>query len=312
MRRLRILLSLVLLLAGNAQAQFHHVYTPPPSGGSYTGPLDAVGVSAVECFSFVRGCSASYATGGNAAETITRTSDSHFCNLNVATGGGLSNTTGCGSSGDNGQTLASFLSGTTGTITSVVDQTGNGNTATGSIGLQLSCNGSLVCGTFNGTSQALNNPSFSSTAAQPYTMAFVFYMPSTISSQGAGLATYPVSIGTQNASACTPNTSPCATAYAGFAQQSIAVSSNAWHSLIVVFNGASSTYSIDGASPTTVGASLGTDALTTDFWIGAFHYAQYFTGNIEEGMIFASALTNTEQTNLCHNFRIAFTTGGTC
>lgn len=305
MRRLRLLLSLVLSLAGSpVDAQFHHVYQPPPSGGSsYTGPIDAAGASAILCTSFARGCSSAYATGSNSAETITRTSDGHTCNLNVATNGGLSNTTGCSTGGDNGQSITSFLSGTTGTITTGVDQTGNGNTSTGSLAFTLACNGSIVCATLNGSTQQLTNASFAPTSAQPFTIAVVINANAS-GGNGYAISTFPLGVGATG-------TSAEALIYGGLTPYQPSMTTGAWHSIIVVYNGSSSTYSIDGATPTTA-ASLGTQALTSNFSIGAFSYAQFFTGSIEEVMIFGSALGGTAQTNLCHNFRVYFTTAGTC
>jgi hypothetical protein len=307
---LRFLLAIWLLTAP-AFAQVGQVavapYAPPVN---YTGPLDAVGGGTPVLYLGIRGSTSSYSTGSNQTIQAQRASDGETCNFNIAVGGNLGLTTGCSGS-DNGKTAATWLSGTTGTATSGTDQTGTSTPFTGSVGLLPGCDGSIVCFTFNG-SQQLFNGSANLSQAQPYTFAIVFYMPSGISAPGTALSTFPVSVGTQNAASCTPSSANCATAYAGFDQQSIPATSNAWHSLIVVFNGASSTYSVDGATPTTVSGNLGTNTLTSSGSIGAFAYAQFYYGDLTEAMIFASALSGTQQTNLCHNMRIYFSTGGTC
>jgi len=303
---------LFLAFIATAHAQFVPAVPFPhaPSGSAYVGPVDAAGTAAVLSLS-IRGATTAYSTGSNQALQAQRASDSHTCNFNIAPSGDLGNTTGCSTGGENGQSAATWLTSTTGTVTSMTDQSGTSTPVTGVIGLLPNCDGAVTCLTFDGT-QALNNASATLSQSQPYTMAMVFYMPSSIASLGQGLSTYPVGIGTQNASGCTPNTAPCATAYAGLNQQSISATADAWHSLIVVVNGASSTYSIDGSSPTTVAMDLGSNALTADLWLGAFHRSQYFTGSLTEAFIFASALSGTAQTNLCHNMRLYYNTGGAC
>ena len=326
MRLIRSLLLLLCVLGagpgliGLADAQFHHVYTPAPSGGGggggYNGPVDAAGTPATWCFSFARGCTAGYSTGSNIALSLQRASDSHTCNVNVSTTGGLTNTVGCGVGGDNGQSLSTWLSGTTGTVSTPYDQSGNGNNPAGTSGYSLSCTNSMPCGTFNGSTQGFVGGSFSTSLSQPVTLAVVFYVPSSVSSIGGIMATGGnVSIAQADTGDCSPLSQVCALGYSGYAAQPIALTTNAWHSLILVANGASSTYNLDCAGPVTVTNNMGTTGIVSGqpFTIGQIYYGyQYYTGSIAEGMLFPVGLTSGEQTALGHNMRLAYSLSGSC
>ena len=114
---------------------------------------------------------------------------------------------------------------------------------------------------------------------------------------------------------CTPTSAICATAYGGSLYQSIPITTNAWHSLIVVLNGASSTYKIDGNSPVTFSVSTGTNGTSTlaPFAIGQATYGYlWFVGDIEEVEVYGAGLSGTQQTAVWHNACLFYTLSMSC
>lgn len=70
--------------------------------------------------------SAIAAAGTQKIVNVRRTSDSHTCDVLVASNGGLANTANCSTGGDNGQTAPSFCTSTTCFAVTLYDQSGNG------------------------------------------------------------------------------------------------------------------------------------------------------------------------------------------
>lgn len=94
---------------------------PPPA---YVGPGD---ITSFTGWWGLRAYTAAIAAAGTQPLiNITRASDSHACDVLVATNGGLGLTSSCGTGGDNGQSASSFCNTTTCQIDIMYDQTGSG------------------------------------------------------------------------------------------------------------------------------------------------------------------------------------------
>ena len=92
---------------------------PPPS---YVGPGD---ITSFTAWYGLRAYTAAIAAAGTQhLMTLSRASDSHACDILVATNGGLGLTASCGTGGDNGQSASSFCSSTC-SITVMFDQAGS-------------------------------------------------------------------------------------------------------------------------------------------------------------------------------------------
>ncbi len=115
-----LLLALLIAISARAQSvQLMHMDSPA-AATAYSGPLDIVAAdSGTACFS-LRACS--LALSGGASINVVRASDSHACDI-LTNGGSLGNTANCGTGGDNGQSLSSFLTSTTGAVAKIYDQT---------------------------------------------------------------------------------------------------------------------------------------------------------------------------------------------
>ncbi|MGC2411738.1 MAG: hypothetical protein WA459_03450 [Stellaceae bacterium] len=140
------------------------------SGASYVGPGDTTSWTA---WYGLRPYKASFAgSSSHPGVNITRTSDSHTCDLLTSTTTGLGNTVNCSPSGDNGQSAASFCAATTciPTIgTGWYDQTKNG-ACTGSCDLTAGWSGTQFQLTLTGVNglpglQTSANPGFMQTAS---------------------------------------------------------------------------------------------------------------------------------------------------
>lgn len=94
------------------------------SAATYAGLGD---VTSLDAYWGFRAYSAAVAAGGSQKLfNARRLSDSETCDFLVNTGGGIGSSTSC-SGADNGQALATFLNATSGVVTEMYDQTGNGN-----------------------------------------------------------------------------------------------------------------------------------------------------------------------------------------
>jgi hypothetical protein len=78
-------------------------------------------------YSCVRAYNAAFATGSNASCNLSRASDSHTCDVLIATSGTWGITANCTPSGDNGTAVATWCAATTCSVVEMYDQTGNGN-----------------------------------------------------------------------------------------------------------------------------------------------------------------------------------------
>ena len=292
--------ALALLLAlGSADARMGSVdsnYNRAIVSSGYSGLGDLVS-GASEYYSCGRAYTSAYAASNGKLCNIIRASDSETCDILAASTGGSGVTTNCSGS-DNGETLAVFLSATTGTWTEAYDQTGNGHVltqATGSKqpGAALSCLGSLPCiSTVGASSQVLAGTG--ANLSQPYTIVLA-----ALNSDSTGnvlmMATgncAPVFMGWQNA------TTSNFDFYAGSDTSVAGATHNALHFYQFVANGASSVGNIDGADNT---ISSGTDATGTSLALGACTGFGYSTSQIAEMGVWPAGFSSGQRSSIYSN-----------
>jgi hypothetical protein len=182
----RLLLVAALLIAA-LPAHAMQLLGVLGSGGAalYTGPQDAVSQAPQLYYSSTYAVSGSYAASGGLSFNVVRASDSHTCDIPfVATGGASGNTKNCSTGGDNGQTLASFLTSTTGNFTEEYEEMGTGANLTQSTSslqpnVVLSGVGALPVlhnpGTnHGGQGLAAGGTNLFVTPVQPFSMAVIF------------------------------------------------------------------------------------------------------------------------------------------
>jgi hypothetical protein len=128
--------------------------------GTFVGVGDAASSIAGTATLFIS-CGQAYnggyaSTGTNLGCNIRRLSDSHTCDFQITTAGAMGNSVNCSSSGDNGESYATWTASTSGVVTEGYDQTGAFHNATqattgSQIALLTGCINGLVCFAPNGS-----------------------------------------------------------------------------------------------------------------------------------------------------------------
>lgn len=233
------------------------ISTPCPAAVTYTGPgdLDA----SIRWFYSFRALSQAVASGGTTKSAhLIRASDSHACDVLIATTGGLGNTASCGTGGDNGQSASAFCNATSCTFT-WYDQTVNGiNTTANSAAPSMTfnaINSTLPCGTLNGSTQGLKATDTS--AVQPFTMVAVSQRSGAFTTQsriidnrGGGTGSFLQYFSTASKTIV----------FSGSFGSSITASDSAFHAIQYIANsaGGGSFENVDGTSTSSSGGSNGT------------------------------------------------------
>jgi hypothetical protein len=317
MKRYLLGLALLFCLLVSADAQFSCLNLLGCSAGGSVASFTGVGdvVSGAQAWYGLRAYNAAYATANGKLVNLTRASDSATCDIlaNASTGG-FGVTANCTGSGTNGVSASSFCNATTCTANTLYDQSGANNcsaapcpatqaTVASQPTLSLSCQNSLPCLTFNGTSTILNATS-GGTGSQPFTVAAVAERTGAFTSAGQIF----LSDSSQSGIGFTSSANTVA-AFAG-SNATATASDSAAHSLIGVINNTTTNVVVDGTN-TTGTASTNLWALTT--CIGAQCGGSFFmTGDFMEGGLWPSGFTSTQYGNVCHNQRLYWGTGGTC
>lgn len=247
MRKAAALASLLVPLAFSASAQ---VGLPFPGPGtahttttSYQGPGDIV--PSALFWVGLRAYNLTNADGTHKSVALTRTSDSHTCDLLIATAGNtLGTTTSCSTGGDNGTAIATWCNATTCKIDKFYDQSGNSRdfVSTNSANEARLNTSPIAAEWFSATSPYCTSGSF---AAAPQSTA------SLVAQANTGIA--PASLGAfvayGNPSQVGWNSTNTWFIYDGSVVTATA-SDSAYHAIQAVFNGASSDAYIDGSSNT--------------------------------------------------------------
>jgi hypothetical protein len=291
------LTALLLLVSGAAIAN------PPygPQGGTissgvtlaYVGPGNLV--SGATAWWGLRGYSSSYSTGSNPAALIRRASDGTTATINILSIGQF-----------DVATAQTFCSGTTCSIQTLYDQTGNGYnltqaTAADQPALTFNCFGFAPCMTFTGSSsQALVNSSFPE-LSQPYSVSAVVERTANFTSEqdfwGA------LSAGVFGSLAGFYAMTNSMVAYAGSAAMDWnPIADSVLHSAVFVFNAASSYLYVDGSSlaASTNPGSAGTYSAVA--MGGSYNQStNYLTGYVAEMGVWPSGLNSTQANNIVAN-----------
>ena len=175
--------------------------------------------------------------------------------------------------------------------------------ATG-IHLTSSCIGALPCMTFNGVQFLQLAGSY--TQAQPLTYSVVSERTGALTSVNA-LYEQDFTPFTQISYEASANTIRI---YGGTVLTATA-SDNAWHAIQGVLNGASSVINVDNTQ-TTGNAGAGGMASGHVNYLGAAGGTQILNGKLTELGIHPSAISTANQTALCHNQRLYWSTPGSC
>lgn len=266
-------------------------------GGGYTGPGDIV--SGAKSWYGLRAYSAAVAaTGTQKAVNVTRASDSHTCDILIATNGDLGSTA---AACTDGVVAAATWCSSICTINTWYDQSGNGFNASTSSDpgstLVFSCQGGKACTAGSGA-QSLNVASFT-TLAQPLTISAVAIRTSGTSQSDILVG----SVGVYFKGADT------LAAYFG-AEPTVAATDNVWHALQFVVNDAvASSIRVDGTANT--GQTMGTSSLDA-YQIWRQSGGSFLTGKIAEVGVWPLAFTSGQQTSMCGNQNTYYTLGKTC
>lgn len=270
------------------------------SGGSYVGPLDVTAATPVFCLSF-RPCSTAIAAAGTqvmfnlvAGNSGSSGPNCDFLATNSAPYYGL--TTNCAAGGTNGQTRAVFCASGC-RVNIKYDQTGNGNTFNNPTGGSEPAF-TVVSGPSSGVAAMVcdgTRPDFlggsSPGTTQPYTISTVAIRTGSFTSQ-QGILAGAASPNAQISYASSTNT---VFIYAAGGLIGVTASDNVWHTLIGVFNGATSSIKVDGAAPTSV--SNGTGVLGSGLYLCG-SAPNNMTGAEMETIAFVGGLSAGDQTAL--------------
>jgi hypothetical protein len=277
----------------------------PEGGGAaaYQGPIDVV-ASPVACWA-LRACS--NALAGTKTANICNSGDANCADVNSLANGKFDVTTA------QGAPLNCGGAGGTCTVKTIYDQTANANdlsqvTAATRPTLVFNCiNTSLPCMAFNG-SQFLTRGTFSSSAAQPFTVVGLAERTS-----GTGNSTF-FSTSTSTGVQFFFAGANLVAIYSGSALPSASQTDNAFHALAGAYNTTSSSITVDGTTTSgldlvvynSLGANtcMGSDATSCA--------ANALTGRVTEVAVWASGFNGTQLTNMCHNQRLFWGTTGSC
>ena len=291
-------------LLGVSQAS----YVAP--GGSYTGPGDITTFTAWWGF---RAYSAAKAAAGVNAANIRRASDSETCDFPVTSSGGLGNSKNCSGS-DNGQSLSTFLNATTGAVTKMYDQTGNGwdiaqATAANQPSITISCINSQPC------AQDTSGSTVTLVASSNFTPSSGIVSFATVAERATSSTNSTAFIRENGASGGNRlgpvggSTNGWALTGAASGAVNVTASDAAAHSSTGVVNGASSVLAIDGAESTGSTTGSTTSGAPTWYSSSASAVTEY---EAESGFTDNVAFSGTIRTNLCHNMRLYYGTSGSC
>lgn len=278
------------------------------SAGGFSGPLDVISGGAaatvVGCYGFTA-CSAAIAAAATQPLWQYGSNSDHRCDVLVtASGAPATVTSNCSTGAEDGTDLATWCAGAGAGcfVRTLYKQSGSGSDFTETVGglaptagLTSGPSGANVAAIFSG-GQDLGNGSI--TISQPFTIAAVAYHTG-----GTAVGPFIISaVGVSYTGTGANNTANTCYQYAGGGASTVVTcSDDVWHSAISVFDGASSTMKIDGASPTAT-PDTGTSALSPGDYIGGFTGGGSLTGRIAFMILFSSGLSTGDQTALNSNF----------
>lgn len=272
-----------------------------PSGGGYTGPGDVV-ASATHFWGF-RAYSAATATANAKAAALIR-SDSHTCDVLLATTGDLGVTANCSTSGENGTAVATWCNATTCKASTLYDQVGTADmvqsTGSAQMALSFGCTNGKTCLIAAGAQQYQTTIS---AVPQPFTVSAV-----ALRTSGAGQGSI-LNDANGNTLVFFNSTANQVAAYFGSTVSAATASDSAWHALQFVITGASSTINVDG---TATAASPGTNQMSANWRIASEGTVNWLTGDIAEVGFWPSTFSSGQQASMCHNQYAYWGTSASC
>lgn len=283
------------------------------AAGGYVGPGDIV--SGAIAWWGLRAYSAAYASGNGKIVQLSRTSDSQSCDFLSLSNGNLGNSGTC--SGGFSGSFTSFCTSTTCTVLTLYDQSGGNNCASAAcnltnhsgnhVGFALSCFGSLPCMQSNsGNVTYLENTS-APTDSQPITLTLVAERTSNFTTQEGGI--FFGGGGVSFDEILFPNVTNQVAAYGGTSQINFTAANSVLHSLLVVLNGASGVFNVDGTVSTN--QNFGSQGSHGNFSL-PFDTATVLDGNFTEAGAWNVAFNSTQYGNVCHNEITYWGISGTC
>lgn len=302
---IRLAALLLLLLTGLAHAQVGQmavVVQPPPAA-----PAGYTGIGDVQAMTVYYSCTwaytAAYATGHGKLCNMVRASDSETCDILAdATTGGQGVTGNC-SGADNGQTLATWLTSTTGTVKTAYNQVANGTldatqaTVANQPPANLGCFGSLMCLSSTAFAMQLQTTNTTPTNGTGTLIAYANRASGTNvgnfinDNTNGGIGSIHGTTGTSNKVTLQSVTGTFAT--------SGACNDAAWHALVGAVNGASSVLSCDGAETTGTATGNTTAGRITAFSGGSTGTTEW----IESGLLDGTPLGATARAALIANMQ---------
>lgn len=317
MRNAWLILGLLVTLVSPTRADVFGVPPPfllrqvaqPAAAAVYLG-LGNVSLSSATVKAYYS-CANGYTTASSATGTEKACkylrNDAHTCDGLIATNGVIGLTANCSTGGDNGQTLATWLSGHTAVINTFYDHTGNGFDALGTAASVVQPGFSLTGGpasqavsTFNGTTQCAlgSNPSVS--AGSGNSTSFYWVANRTFNS------TFALMIDLDNSGQFVGgnfNTSNKVYSEAGAGFVSGTAADGAWNVVSASLTGTTgSTLNVNGTVIDTQTTNSATSVLIA---IGCFYNGgslqSLFDGSVGEVAVMSGPLNSTDQTNLFNN-----------
>ena len=303
-----LLLSAAVAFGQSIEGGGGSAVTPPvfvPASVSYSGPGDVVS-GAIAFYSCYRAYNNAYATGSNKSCNLVRASDSHACDILIATNGFWGNTTACGTGGDNGQTAASFCNATTCSVAEAYDQTGTGNhvvqaTAATQPTITFSCFNSNPCMVSSGSQHLASAGAV--TQSQPFTITFTASRTANFTNYGDVVGT-----GDNNVQALFNNVANQGFMFTGSFATFASFNDSVTHNAQFVYSTTSSIAYFDGGNSGTL--SPGSNGFGAT--IHLFDGNNQLTGDIAEAGVWPSAFNGTQAGNVCHNQYLVWSGSSAC
>lgn len=293
---------------------------PPIPAPSYTGPGDYASFTA---WWGLRAYDAAKAAAEVDAIDLRRASDNDTCTAKVATDGSLDLTVGTPCNG-NTQTVTAWIGASSALATKLYDQTAGSACAASSCDLVqataaaqpqlvLNCNGTLPC--LRATCGTCASGKILS-SANNYTPAGTSISLSVVANRASGSQTAFLVMSNNTGISNRNRISMNATAWlvGGLVGSLAATTSNAvWHAAqgVIVNNPSISTLNIDGTETTATTVTISTVADLPGTQL-AQAFSTITTEIAEAGFQGNAAWTASARTNLCHNQRLYWSTGGSC
>ncbi len=315
-----LVLSVTALFVSYARAQMLSTIVFDKHHVGFTGPVDIV-ASPIQALLMRAASTAIANTGTQSLVDLRRVSDNATCTMHIlANGSGgadVSVGTPCNS---NTQTVTAWIGASSAAVSKWYDQSGNGrDVAQGSPGSQpmltLSCTNGSPCISFSSgvNSTVLPLTVGVPTSNQPFTISGVSQRTAAFTSFGSVFDGFNTASGSSLGYSNATNTARCA-----FAPNAVTATAadSTWHAIMCIANGASpnSMINVDG-TPTTFAGGTGI-LLNTFEGIGARNTGAgsntNLGGDITEVLIWSSAVSSGDQTSLCHNQRLYYSTAGSC